>query len=62
VQPEEPMRIGRISLPFLLRARADVKLDGTPLGLRQGRHPEKTVGQFFEEERMKRGTGAAGQY
>jgi len=37
-------------------------MDGTALGLRAGRHAEKTVGQFFEEERLKRGVAAVGLY
>jgi len=63
VQPDEPNRVGRISLPFLLRPRPDAKLDGTIAGLRPGRYPEKSAAQFFEEERLKKGgVAVVGQY
>lgn len=49
-------KVGRISIPFLLRARGDVKLDGELIGLKSGPKKDKTIGQFLEEERKKKGT------
>jgi len=53
---EPATKVGRISIPFLLRARSDVKLDGELLGLKPGPKKDKTVGQFLEEERKKKGS------
>jgi len=47
-------KVGRISIPFLLRAKTDAKLDGGVIGLKPGNKGERTVGQFFEEERRRR--------
>jgi len=47
--------VGRISIPFLLRARRDVKLDGELIGLKSGSKKDKTIGQHVDDERKEKG-------